>query len=174
MKIKLLTFLLSMVSTGLSAQQQVNDSTYIQPSIIGRLCLAPTGIVIEKKLFNDLTIATTVFVDLFEKQSEYVNDSEVRSYYPVYCIFDPRYYISLEERNMNGDRIDYYSGSFFGFPIMIELTGSEYSFGPVYGFQRTIGKRWYWNIGFGIGMNHWKGNYSISPVGEFGIGYIFY
>lgn len=46
------------------------------------------------------------------------------------------------------------------------------SFGPVWGFQKTLGKSGYWNIGLGLGGIIYDGEINFGFIGDFGIGFI--
>ncbi len=105
----------------------------------------------------------------------YTDDfGETHSDFRVYpnVSFNPRYYVTMDKRERLGRRTDYMSGGYVSFPITIGLTDSRYYAGPLYGFQRTLGKRGYWNIGIGLGVKGYKGQVTTDFIGEFGLGFI--
>lgn len=156
----------------LSAQGVVVSEPKEEPNTIVRLGLLPPGILVEQKI----TPKSSVIVKLIAGFSFYyvnvngVSDSDFKLY-PTLAI-EPRYYTTLDKRHAENRRTDYLSSGYVGFPVNIGLTDSSFSLGPVYGFQKTLGKKGYWHISIGLGYSKTVEKEGISPIGDFSIGFI--
>jgi hypothetical protein len=159
-----------------SIQSQERDELPVFPKTIFRLHLIVPGILVEQQLKSNSTLIFDFGSGFTYYRSEVNGVSESELYFNPYIRIETRKYFNLDQRNFFGKRIDYYSGQYFGFQVKIGIPTVELdawqSFGPIWGFQRTLGKKGYWNIGLGLGALNYGGDLSIRPIGDFGIGFI--
>lgn len=62
-----------------------------------------------------------------------------------------RYYHNIEDRKKNNKRTYKYSGNYFCLVHVLFFDDNKSYIGLEYGWQRTIGKHWYYNLGLGAG-----------------------
>ena len=145
-----------------------------QPNLIMRLSLMVPGILVEGKIAPHATLVGNIWMGM-EYSWKKVND-ETFSNLLIYpgIQFEPRFYTNLEARASRGKRVDYFSGTYVSIPGTIVFLGEQnfYQVGVLGGFQRTLGKKGYWNIGVGFGLNSYNEQTSVGMISEFGIGFI--
>ncbi len=173
--IYLITFILLLLSTSLKSQTQ-NDSLVNLEKTIVRLHLLPLGLGVE----NYLTENATLLIDIgagFSYQVTEINgnwDSEFKLI--PYLAIEPRIYTNLQTRQEKGKRTDYHSGAYGAFRLQggIELENEDWyvQFGPLLGFQRTLGKKGYWNIGIGCGSTIVEEDIRFGLIGDLKLGFI--
>jgi hypothetical protein len=157
---------------------RAQDSTNFKKQTIVRLHFIIPGFGIEQGIKKDMSC---VF-DLGTGYSSFVNEDEngnkVReSYFNPYFKIEPRYFFDIKKRESLGSRTDFYSGAYAGAIIRLGIPYDKldfwYSFGPILGFQKTLGKRFYWNISVGLGAQSYHNITKLGTMGEIAIGVIF-
>jgi hypothetical protein len=85
---------------------------------------------------------------------------------------EPRFYFNLNYRDRIGKRTDYYSGWFVALPFTMEFPEQRFNMGSTIGFQRTFGRRWYWNFHCGPGFTLENGFFRMTGSGDVAFGVI--
>lgn len=156
----------------LQAQEAPFRMTPQAPSTIMRIGLISPKLIAEFAPSDHFTLTTGFWIrSTFWHSNE---DGQVMydpAFRPSFTV-EPRYYFNLEDRQAKGKRTDYYSGWYIGVPFNIEFPDLRYSIGGTIGFQRTLGKRWYWNISIGPGFTYANSRFEASGAGDFGLGII--
>jgi hypothetical protein len=146
------------------------------PNTLIRLHFLVPGILVEQHIKDYSTIIFDVGTGFSYQYTEINGVRESDFYINPYLRIEPRMYTSFPKRKHLGRRTDYYSSQYAGFQIKIGFPTGQYeawqSFGPLWGFQRTLGKKGYWNIGLGLGITLYNGESSFGGIGDFGIGFI--
>jgi hypothetical protein len=149
----MIRFLLALIGAliifPLQAQQASSMMVPPSPSTIFRLSLLSPSFIAEFAPTDQFTVSTGFWIstDFFEFSSP-DETFFLPAFTPSFTV-EPRYYFNLESRKAQGKRTDYYSGWFVAAPFHLEIPDLRYSLGGVIGFQRTLGKRGYWNISMG-------------------------
>ena len=140
--------------------------------VIGRFSLISPKVIAEIAPSESFTLNTGFWI----RASFYQKNQEGESvYHPSVSpsiTLEPRYYFNIGEREAKGKRTDYFSGWYIGIPFAIEFPDLRYSLGTVIGFQRTLGRRWYWNISFGPGISFADARFYLDGAGDFSLGVI--
>lgn len=145
-----------------------------QPEYVLRLSIMAPGLLFEGKLTHN----TTLVAHLWTGASFSFGTINGRPYSEIYFTpsftLCPRLYKNLELRELMGKRVDYYSGTYIGIPNTVALVpgGLLYQVGAVWGFQRTLRKKAYWNINIGGGMVIYDGAMQLTLLGDLSIGFI--
>jgi len=172
MKRTLLTLFSVLIILPLQAQDNTFKITPESPSTIFRLSLVAPKLIAEFAPSDQFTLITGFWI----RSSFWHTNSSGQTYYSPYFspsfTIEPRYYFNLEDRHKKGKRTDYYSGWFIGIPFNIEFPELRYAIGGTIGFQRTLGKRWFWNIGLGPGITYYESHFHLDGAGNFGLGII--
>jgi hypothetical protein len=142
---------------------------FIEPKTILRLSVLAPGFVVEQKITNKLTLVLNLWTGFAVVGS---SEGPTNFYFQPNIAFEPRFYPNLEKRKSKGKRTDCFSGMYIGIPVTIGFPDARFSAGPVTGFQKTLRKRGYWNIGIGLGINSYQSETKFGLVGEFGLGFI--
>ena len=162
----------AIISAFIIIQVQAQDTSPKSPMVIARISLVSPKLIAEIAPSDYFTLTTGFWLkSSFWTTTEYGE----RVYHPVFSpsfTIEPRYYFNLEDRQAKGKRTDYYSGWYLGIPFNIEFPDFRYSIGGTIGFQRTLGKRWYWNISIGPGFTYADSHFHLSGAGDFGLGII--
>ena len=79
-----------------------------------------------------------------------------------------RYYYDSDKRKENNVRTYKYSGNYLSLVHAFYLNNSNSILGLEYGWQRTVGKNWYYNLGFGAGKWIVNGNFTLLFDLDFG------
>lgn len=172
MKRQLLTLLSVLIIWPLQAQETPFSMVPQSPSTIFRLSLLSPRLIAEFAPSDHFTLITGVWV---RTSFWYTNDHGETIYSPYFSpsvTIEPRYYFNLKDRLAKGKRIDYYSGWYLGVPFNLEFPDLRYSIGGTIGFQRTLGKRWYWNISFGPGLTYANSRFYLDGAGDLSLGII--
>lgn len=82
-----------------------------------------------------------------------------------------RYYHNIDSRKEQNKRTYKYSGNYFCLVNIYDIEIKEFILGLEYGWQRTIGKNWYYNFGFGAGK--WLGIDALAIICDFDFGHNF-
>ena len=159
-----------------SESQESDTSGFVNPKTLVRLHLIVPGILIEQNLRNNSTIIFD-FASGFQYEYFNINGTSTSEWHFIpYFRIEPRIYTNYNKRTILNRRTDYYSGQYFGFQVRIGIPTNEYdawqSFGPLWGFQRTLGNKGYWDISFGLGVTIDNNQTYFGGIGNFGIGFI--
>lgn len=153
-KLQLIIFLLIFIIS--FAKAQSTDSLFVKKYVM-RINVFSPGIGGEYNINKGRSIRFDVGV-------KFLNYSDL--YKSTYFSIDYRDYINTKERNLKDKRIDKFSGPYGGLRIeyirSLERVSKSYiydedhnpfyfEFGPIIGFQRAIGKIWYWDFNAGVG-----------------------
>jgi hypothetical protein len=168
----ILSGIFALILNPLNAQQTGSFVTGSSTNTIFRLHILSLGVGFEQ------AVAPTVSLlfDLSYGGEFNENDEGEEFRWAPYLSVEPRYYFNLDKREAEGKRIDYFSGQFitfqtrFGFPVG-EMT-TWYSFAPMWGFQRSLGRFGYWSIQIGPGLQGSAGRVYPDFNGDFKIGFI--
>jgi hypothetical protein len=160
------------ISNSLIAQPAESFVSGSSSNTIFRLHLVSLGIGIEQAM----TPKVSLLFDLSYGGDYNENFATNEIQWVPYLSVEPRYFYNLDKRAEKGKRIDYFSGQFvsfqtrFGFPVGDVTTW--YSFAPMWGFQRSLGKIGYWSIQLGPGLQGSAGRVYPDFNGDFKIGFI--
>jgi hypothetical protein len=145
-----------------------------KPSVIARISMITPKFVMEFAPVEHFTFTTSFWI-----HPSFRTEDENGDYYwhgipeiNPRITMEPRYYFSLKHRESQGKRTDYYSGWYFGIPFSLEFPDLRYTMGTVIGFQRTFGRRWYWNLGIGPGISLEGSEFRYATSGDMGFGII--
>lgn len=143
-----------------------------QPNTLVRLHFFSLGLSVEHKIGEQATILGDVSYN-WENTSE--NSTSDFIFVPYFKV-EPRYYFNLPRRLEKGKRTDYFSGQFVTFQtkvgIPVAYTPNWYSFGPQWGFQRTLGRKGYWSFQIGPVIQGHGSDIRSNFAGDFAIGFI--
>lgn len=169
---KLLFLNLAFCSILLQAQDPPSSMNPPAPSVIARLSLVSPKLIAEIAPVDHFTLTAGFWI----RASLYRQNAEGKTvYHPSVSpsiTLEPRYYFNLEQRAAKGKRIDYYSGWYLGLPFILEFPDIRFTMGGVIGFQRTLGRRWYWHISFGPGITYSESRFFLDGAGDVGLGII--
>ncbi|MBI9053516.1 MAG: hypothetical protein JEY96_06840 [Bacteroidales bacterium] len=88
-----------------------------------------------------------------------------------------RDYISYKNRKERGYRTDRFSGGYgsfkFEFGRVLDYKQTYIELGPMIGFQRAIGKVWYWDVNAGVGPLYYDDVFTFSLFGGLRFGFSF-
>ncbi len=177
MKIKLYvtTILLFSLYTSLISQNQ-NDTIDNFENTVVRIHVLPLGLCIENHLYKQATLMLDFGVGSYYQYHEFSRNKYSDFKLIPYLAVESRLYTNLQERKVKGKRIDYHSGAYGAFRLQggFELHSGEWfvQFGPLVGFQRTLCKRGYWNIGIGCGSTIVEEDFKFGLIGDLKIGFI--
>ena len=147
---------------------ELNNKTIENPKSVIRLKVLSPGFVFERRLKNNSTIVFDLGTIFSPTKSIYFLNPFIK--------IESRKYINSNKRRISGKRTDYYSGQYVGLQVGTGkyLNNDEkwWSIGPIWGFQRTLYNKWYWNIGLGPGLGSDNTEPSFYIVGGVGIGFI--
>lgn len=155
---------------------QYKDIDIKYPKTLVKLhLLMPTGILVEHNIKNNTTIIFDFVPGFSYLFGELTGLYALKMYILPYMRIEPRIYTTIKKRNLLGKRTKNYSSQFFGFQVKIGIPTpgleSWQTFGPLWGFQRTLGEKGYWNIGLGLGANIYDNEIDYSGIGVFEIGF---
>lgn len=159
-----------------TAVSQNNNTQIEYPSSVIRLHVLAPGITFEKNIIKN----STIVFDLgsgFSYQYLSVNGESQSDYYFIpYFKVEPRVYRNLKKRKELNKQTNYYSGQYFGFQAKVGLPTKQIdlwqSYGPLWGFQKTFGKKGYWNIGLGFGAFISDKEIDFGGIGNLEFGFI--
>ncbi|MBU1873938.1 hypothetical protein KJ688_09465 [bacterium] len=147
---------------------ELNSQTIENPRSVLRVELLSPGLVFERRIKNNSTIVFDLGARITPTYSLYWLNPIIK--------IESRIYINSKKRRISGKRTDYYSGQYIGLQVGTGkyLNGDTKwcSIGPIWGFQRTLYNKWYWNIGLGPGIGSHNNETNFSVVGGMGIGLI--
>lgn len=146
-----------------------------QPDWVVRLCFLPPGILTEGKLAPNTTFLVNVWTGITYTWSSNMNGEKTSQLiFTPSLTFGPRFYTNLDSRTFHGKRVDYYSGRYVAVQGTIVFLGEHnyHLLSAIAGFQRTLGRKGYWNIGVGLGVSSYDEHQAVSLLGDFGIGII--
>jgi hypothetical protein len=166
------TVVILLSTNPVSAQESNSFIPGSSTNTIFRLHIVSLGIGLEQAVAPKVS----VLLDL-SYGSDYNSDRVGNEFqWLPYLSFEPRYYFNQQAREQKGKRIDYFSGQFItfqtrvGFPVGDESTW--YSFAPMWGFQRTLGKKAYWSFQIGPGIQGSAEGVHSDFNGDFKLGFI--
>ncbi|MBN1952971.1 MAG: hypothetical protein JW801_17330 [Bacteroidales bacterium] len=141
-----------------------------QPKYVFRFAALPPGFQWEARLKENTVMVASAWMGFSYQWSNYSGSTLYLQPGVSLC---PRFYRNLERRADLGKRVDYYSGFYLGVPASAIYVGYLYtSLGFVTGFQRTLGRKGYWNIYFGPGIAGFLPDYKLTFIGEITLGFI--
>ena len=172
MKRIILTLFSVIIIVPLQAQETPLKINPEPPSTIVRISLVSPKLIVEFAPAGQFTLTTGFWM----RADFWHTNASGESYYsptisPSFTV-EPRYYFNLEDRHEKGKRTDYYSGWYIGIPFNIEFPNLRYAIGGTIGFQRTLGKRWYWNFSVGPGFIYADSRFHLDGAGNIGLGII--
>lgn len=155
-----------------NSKDTLYTSEFVEPRPIIRLSVLAPGLAIEQKITPKITLVFNLWT-AFAFQYVNVNGVGTSSFYiQPYFTLEPRFYFNLQKRKSMGKRTDCFSGNYIGLPLSVGFSDSRFFAGPVVGYQKSLRKRGYWNIGIGLGVNGYKGDTSVGFIGDLGLGFI--
>ncbi len=87
-------------------------------------------------------------------------------------VLAPRFYLSQAERKSQGKRTDFFSGPYVGLPMGLVLNDQIFYGSFTLGFQRTLGRRAYWNVAIGPTAARVYADLEVTVSGNFELGFI--
>lgn len=161
--------------TAISLFSQKHIGAYLVENQVIRINALPPGINIEQRIAKRSTLLFEMGLGFSYQYSNYYG-SDLRLF--PYLAIEPRVYFNLERRKEKGKRTEYNSGFFYGAKIQGGTeVNSEYKYfevAPMIGFQKVLGRRWYWCGGFGYGPTFNSGNIVLHTQGLLKLGFILY
>ncbi|HEX6982950.1 MAG TPA: hypothetical protein VF181_09335 [Balneolaceae bacterium] len=171
-RILLLLFILQL--TGIASAQTVREKAVAEQEDILRAGIVE--IEYELVLSSNMTLVSQAGVAFSGgfggRQTGWIFD-----YTPNFGV-DLRYYYNLKKRAATGRNTKYYSGNYITFisrayleKMVHEFEKNEYFFGPAWGIQRDIGRRFQLGIQLGLGMGGPIKDLEIASHIGFNLGY---
>lgn len=154
--------LLLLFLTPLFLKSQEIDTTYNQKSFV-RLHFVALGIDYEKPFKDRFSFKGGI-------SSGVAINTDGLWLTPV-VTFEQRYYFTFKDNVIPG-RDDYFSGFYLSLQESFAIIKGYYALGPVFGYQKTFWKRWYFDVGLGAGYDSYTNNVSVGNVGNFYLGII--
>jgi hypothetical protein len=160
------------LACALQAQSGSNHTTPEPPKVIGRISLVAPKLIAEVAPSPNFTLTAGFWLRASFYEEDARGELVYRPTVSPSITLEPRYYFNLDQRADKGRRTDFYSGWYIGIPFAIQFPDLRYTLGTVIGFQRTLGRRWYWNISFGPGITYNDNRFYLDGAGDFGLGII--
>ncbi|MEO1218787.1 MAG: hypothetical protein AAFY45_34965 [Bacteroidota bacterium] len=128
---------------------------------------------IEQKVSDNKSVIARISTSLFTGQVNRNRATESGiTIWPNFTL-EPRIYSWKNKRIAEGKRVDYFSGSYIGLPLILGLTQwPRYSVAPVIGFQRTIARKGYFDAQIGYGLNRGPNVNQFQFLGRVALGFI--
>ena len=104
-------------------------------------------------------------------KTEFGYSSNVGFYSNPFIDNQLRYYHNIDKRIKNNKKTYKYSGNYLSLVYIMFLENNDKLLGIEYGWQRTLGKHWYYNIGLGAGK--WLGFNEYALIYDIDFGYNF-
>lgn len=140
------------------------ENMHHQPRVNLKLSFLSPGVGFEFGISEKFSIST-MFKNDFGYHSSY-------GFFIVpYVNSQLRYYHNIDKRKMEKKRTYKYSGNYFSLIHALFVVDNSMFVGLEYGWQRTIGKHFYYNVG--LGAAKWIGNNNISLLHDIDLGYNF-
>jgi len=172
MKRTICLILISSFFTAIQAQEPEGGITGDPSPVIARISLVAPKLIAEIAPSENFTLTAGFWLRASLYETDARGELVYRPSVSPSITLEPRYYFNLDERAKKGRRTDFYSGWYVGIPFSMQFPDLRYTLGTVVGFQRTLGKRWYWNISFGPGITYGDNRFYLDGAGDFGLGII--
>jgi hypothetical protein len=146
-----------------------------QPSYVTRLSILAPGLMVEFQMDKYVTMVLRTWLGFYFESNTINGNTQFFFLLQPGIGISPRFYLNLDKRIYEGKRVDYYSGIYAGIPVMVQYDGFSSAVvqaGGVLGFQRTLGRKGYWNISLGPGIAAYNGGTVFGLIGELTIGVI--
>lgn len=173
-KIFFTSLLIISLSTSLKSQSIDDTTNYLKKTIV-RLQIIPVGLSIEKRLTKKATLLFDFGAE-YTYQSIEINGKKNREFLLIpYFAIEPRIYTNLKDRKVKGKRIDFHSGAYGAFRVKGDYdyqNNWSVQFGPLVGFQRTLGRKGYWSISIGCGSTFMEEDIKFGLIGDLKLGFI--
>ncbi|HBS88387.1 MAG: hypothetical protein A2W91_14650 [Bacteroidetes bacterium GWF2_38_335] len=173
MKFKYLIIICLITFTNYGISQTNQDLNCKNTTV--RLHGIPLGISVEQKIKWNLTLVFDTGIGYTSRGRDdgyYV----ARTHYKPYINLESRLYSNLLKRKADEKRTDNFSGAYGAIIIQVGHTPSFGQYylktGPMLGIQRTIGKKWYWNIAAGVGATYFQTFSLTGFLGDINFGII--
>jgi hypothetical protein len=150
------------------------DSKSVEPKTLIRLSLLAPGLIVEQKLSNKYSLVFNIREGISYTHSNMNGETSSTWNFNPYFTFEPRFYINTTKIKIGGPagvRTYYLFGNYIGIPLTFGLRKSSFSVGPVYGIQKMLGKKGFFNIGLGIGIYKYNDETITGIIGDFGLGF---
>ena len=156
--------------------QGIPESNKKENKYIVRIHALPTGVSVERSLSEDAAMMFDIGAGYLYLTYQYYGGRYSDFIIMPYVAVEPRLYTNMNSRKEKGKRIDYRSGIYtslrFQAGIVSGIDDWYAQLGPLVGFQRTLGKRWYWNIGAGPAVILYHNNTGLGLYGDLNFGFI--
>ena len=125
--------------------------------LLFRLSLLTPGLGAELRTKNNFTVLVHAGVGIVgnaeeNKNSAFSISTDVE--FPLYAYISPRYYYNLEKRKKQSKRTENFSANYLGliFGNLFESSAFDQKFfiAGVWGFRRSFGKNWYYELSIGL------------------------
>jgi hypothetical protein len=149
MKKIILLFLVAVMvfSISLSAIDQENKNLFF------RLSLLPVGGGVEFGLSENVTILAQVGMGL----NLIIIEGDTEVLFPKFLSLSGRYYYNLKSRERQGKRVYGFSANYIGVFAKYVFQDSDTELrgfiGPMWGLQRTLGNKAFFDFSLGLGMD---------------------
>ena len=134
---------------------------YTQPGISGRISITGPHLGME--------LATSQKSSIYAGFWTGINFESEFYFTPEFTV-EPRYYFNLDSRAARGKRIDNFSAWFLSFPLTMQFPEMRFNLGPAIGFQRTLGRMWYFNIRMGPALSYYDDAFHTGSVSNLSFG----
>ena len=175
--IRIIFCLLLVSCIKISFSQETNLSTLSTQKSVVRLHIVVPGLLLEQRIGDNKSIVFDIASGFYYYQTSFADGTKESDLIltPHFRI-EPRSYFNLENRAFRGKRTDYYSGQYLGLQLLYgiptEKVYQQVSVGGLWGFQCTLGKRGYLDLGIGAGLTIYDNTAAFVPLGNLGIGFI--
>jgi len=163
---KSLLFLIGFILVSLSLTAQDNDSLKTQNKAFIRLHFLVPGIDLEKPLTNHITLKIGFLYGV--GYGEAIGGWN----FTPYMSADQRYYFSRRKKSTYPNREKYFSNFYLSLQENYIFEANDFTIGPVFGYQITFGRIWYFDIGLGAGYQTNNQEFTLFSTGNFSIGLI--
>jgi hypothetical protein len=162
MKRLILIVLIIFCIKNVSAQ---NDSLELCKRGFFRLHFLIPGIDYEKPLNNNITIK-------FSLSSGVVIGKSIGFRFTPYLNSEQRCYFSKSRLVSGCNRIDYFSNIYISLQENYIFDSRDFIFGPILGQQFQLSKKWYFDLGLGVGYDLNDKRIRLLNIGNFSIGFV--
>lgn len=116
-----------------------------------RLGVISPGITLEQRLGERFSLSgklgTGISISIEDIDTP---DPLVQARLIPYVSLEPRYYLGIYERELEGKHKEYFSGLYIGLPVKLRLLEPGYIIGPTCGFQTSLRRKAYFKSSVGL------------------------
>lgn len=126
-----------------------------QKNTILRLSLLNPSFTLEQKLAERISLSGKLGTEIsISIQNIDTPNPSAQTRLIPYANLEPRYYLGIHERELEGKHTDHFSGLYLGLPFTIRLLDPGYSVGTACGFQTSFKRKAYFKASVGLGYTN--------------------